>query len=479
MNGEQYRSTALDSLRGLSIFMMTLSGTITFGILPSWMYHAQSPPPDHKFSPEIYGITWVDLVFPIFIFAMGAAFAFSLGKRVESGESFAVLLKKIIFRTILLTFFAIFIQHMYPWSLESPEGLLALTTPVCAFILMYGMFSDFKFLKNKAIRHTIRVVSFIAGGAMLYFSEYSGEREFSLNYSNIIILVLANMALFGSLIYIFTVKNQIARVAVLPLLMALILGSTNPESWNKALFDLSPVPWFFKFNYLKYLFILIPGTIAGDYLKEYMSLIGRDGLCDCESSSKAVNPKLIQKIAVCTTSLSIVVINLCFLHSRLLLINLGLSSLLLLILNITALKGSHSSIHFWRKMITAATFLLILGLFFEAFEGGIRKDYSTFSYYFVTTALSFLMLLVFIVLSDISSFNFITHPLTMVGRNPMVAYVASSMVIIPLLKLSQLYPLLDQIGRSVPGGMLKGLIITSMAMCLAFLSSKFKIFWRT
>lgn len=28
------------------------------------MSHAQTPPPDHIFNPEIPGITWVDLVFP-------------------------------------------------------------------------------------------------------------------------------------------------------------------------------------------------------------------------------------------------------------------------------------------------------------------------------------------------------------------------------------------------------------------------------
>lgn len=58
------RALALDALRGYAIITMVLSATIISSILPGWMSHAQTPPPDHIFNPEIPGITWVDLVFP-------------------------------------------------------------------------------------------------------------------------------------------------------------------------------------------------------------------------------------------------------------------------------------------------------------------------------------------------------------------------------------------------------------------------------
>lgn len=69
------RVYALDALRGLAILGMILSGQLLFGenALPSWMYHAQVPPPAHKWIGTLPGITWVDLVFPFFIFARGAA----------------------------------------------------------------------------------------------------------------------------------------------------------------------------------------------------------------------------------------------------------------------------------------------------------------------------------------------------------------------------------------------------------------------
>lgn len=83
------RSLALDALRGFAILMMILSGQIPFHIntLPAWMYHAQVPPPEHKWIPTLPGITWVDLVFPFFLFAMGAAFPIALSRRLDQGIS--------------------------------------------------------------------------------------------------------------------------------------------------------------------------------------------------------------------------------------------------------------------------------------------------------------------------------------------------------------------------------------------------------
>ena len=73
------RAHSLDALRGYAIMTMILAATEAFGILPAWMYHAQEPPPTHVFNPHIYGITWVDLIFPFFLFSMGAAIPLSLG----------------------------------------------------------------------------------------------------------------------------------------------------------------------------------------------------------------------------------------------------------------------------------------------------------------------------------------------------------------------------------------------------------------
>lgn len=55
---------------------------------------------------------------------------------------------------------------------------------------------------------------------------------------------------------------------------------------------------------------------------------------------------------------------------------------------------------------------------FEAFEGGIRKDYSTYSYYFVTSGLAFFALLAFTIMGDVYHLEKWLKPLIQAGKNP-------------------------------------------------------------
>ena len=88
----QQRNQSLDALRGFAILTMIVSGSIAYGdVLPAWMFHAQVPPPLHKFDPSIFGITWVDLVFPFFLFSMGAAIPLSLRKYIEHRSGFGTI----------------------------------------------------------------------------------------------------------------------------------------------------------------------------------------------------------------------------------------------------------------------------------------------------------------------------------------------------------------------------------------------------
>ncbi len=76
------RNKALDAIRGYAIVTMVFSGSIAYGgVLPAFMFHAQSPPPKHEWVENLPGITWVDLVFPLFLFAMGAAIPLIYAKR--------------------------------------------------------------------------------------------------------------------------------------------------------------------------------------------------------------------------------------------------------------------------------------------------------------------------------------------------------------------------------------------------------------
>lgn len=463
------RAVSLDVFRGFAIITMVLSGTIAFGILPGWMYHAQTPPPSHIFDPQNFGITWVDLVFPFFLFAMGAAFPFSIGRKLEKGTSKYLLIKNSLLRGLQLVFFAIFIQHLYPWVVSSPQDTRAWLLSLGGFALMFPMFMRLPFKLPKWIHHAIKILAFALGYILLNSINYSNQRVFDPGFSNIIILVLANMAVFGSLSYIFTFQKPLTRLAILPFIMAVFLGSTTEGSWVKALFDWSPVEWMYKFYYLKYLFIVIPGSLAGEYLYEWIK---------SPRSKKKISHHHTSLIAIGSLSLLLILVNLYCLYMRFLVTNVFLSLLFITLLHFIIKPKDVDSI-LWRKLFVAASYFLLLGLFFEAYEGGIRKDQSTYSYYFVTSGLAFFAMIIFSILCDIYKFRGLFRPIEMAGQNPMIAYVASSLVIMPILNLLQLSQYLDLLNHNPWLGFLKGVLITSLALLLAMFFTRIKWFWRT
>src|SRR5438270_12310689 len=82
------RATAVDALRGLAILGMVLVAVEPLHVLPAWMYHAQEPPPDHQMDLTRAGLTWPDLVFPLFIFTLGVAIPLAWTRRLERGSGY-------------------------------------------------------------------------------------------------------------------------------------------------------------------------------------------------------------------------------------------------------------------------------------------------------------------------------------------------------------------------------------------------------
>ena len=56
------RASSLDALRGYAILTMVLSGSIAWGVLPGWMYHAQvGPRSNFVFDGSIYGLSLIHI----------------------------------------------------------------------------------------------------------------------------------------------------------------------------------------------------------------------------------------------------------------------------------------------------------------------------------------------------------------------------------------------------------------------------------
>lgn len=459
------RNASLDALRGLAISLMVLSSSIAFGVLPGWMYHAQVPPPGHWFRPELPGITWVDLVFPLFLFSMGAALPLALRKKTSSLPFYKVLMQ-IIYRYFFLIVFAFFTLYARAWVMQTKPGIKEYLISILAFILLFVIYGDRKKM-SLAQNWLLKIAGLLI--AILFLIIYPFQNGFSITNTDIIILVLANMALFGSLIWWITKESWYLRIGILPFVMAVFLAAKSPGSINETIFNYTPAVWLYKFYYLKYLFMIIPGTLAGEWLQKASSVeTGETGQSRVSLTLIACLPALV------------VLINIICLYSRFLWTNLLASVLLsaLLIVSINRLADSPGKVLF-RKLTYAGTYLLLLGLFFEAYEGGIKKDISTYSYYFVTTGLAFLLLLLFLVLEMTGVFSRFMRLLADTGKNPMIAYTAGNLFLIPILKITGADLWLDLLNDSQWGGFLRGVIFTSIVALITIFFTRKKIFWRT
>lgn len=524
------RALAVDLLRGLAIVGMVLSGYISRNPdLPAWLFHAQLPPPSFAFDPSVPGITWVDLVFPFFLFSMGAAFPFSIGRRLDRGAAAVQVAWTILRRGLLLAFFAIVLGNTNLWTLHE-----ALQRPVAASLLtlvVWGaFFAMFIRLRNRSERfNTLLNGCGIAALLLLLVLYRALGVDVNLHRSDIIILILANVVVAGSFLWWLTRRKPGLRMGLVVLLVALKLAAAVPGSWTESVWNATFAPWLYHTEFLQYLCIVLPGSVAGELIARWLAHKGAatPAASAQPSVTAAVPPHFVSSVtctaaaAASSASLSapaaaavpspadgkgarpaavshdaeplpgrfrlagalvllLLAVNLWGLYVRALTANLLLTLLAggaaawLLRRPRTALQELLSA------LFATGLFWLLLGLVFEPLEGGIKKDPATVSYFFVTSGMASHVLLLATLLFE--SLHGRAGLLVRCGENPMIAYTAAGYVVVPLLFIE------EQWGFSMPwiwgaggcgAGIARGVVITLLAMLLTSAFTRRRLFWRT
>lgn len=496
------RALAVDLLRGLAIVGMVLSGYISRNPdLPAWLFHAQLPPPSFAFDPSVPGITWVDLVFPFFLFSMGAAFPFSIGRRLDRGAAAVQVAWTILRRGLLLAFFAIVLGNTNLWTFHE-----ALQRPVAVSLLtlvVWGaFFAMFIRLRNRSERfNTLLNGCGIAALLLLLVLYRALGVDVNLYRSDIIILILANVVVAGSFLWWLTRRKPGLRMGLVALLVALKLSATVPGSWTAEVWNATFAPWLYHTEFLQYLCIVLPGSVAGELIARWLAHKGAatPAASAQPSVTAAVPPHFVSSVT-CTPAaashdaeplpgrfrlagalvLLLLAVNLWGLYVRALTANLLLTLLAggaaawLLRRPRTALQELLSA------LFATGLFWLLLGLAFESLEGGIKKDPATVSYFFVTAGMASHVLLLATLLFE--SLHGRAGLLVRCGENPMVAYTAAGYVVVPLLFIE------EQWGFSMPwiwgaggcgAGIARGVVITLLAMLLTSAFTRRRLFWRT
>lgn len=540
----QVRALSLDALRGLAILMMVLSGVVPYRVLPDWMYHAQLPPPTHAFDATLAGLTWVDLVFPMFLFAMGAAIPMALSRRLEKGISLTKINLGILERGLLLAFFAIFLQHVRPFTINISPDTQTWLTALAGFAILFAIYMYPPKNWSKTWTYALKAIGWTSALALLSWVTFADGSGFKLTRSDIIILVLANMAVFGSWAWLATRNNLLLRLGLMGILTACILAATN-DGWVKSVWDSSPAPWLFRFYYLKYLFIIIPGTIAGEQLMQWTKALSsrnetKDGVAS--KSSESLNPESVEvssigsiqktsyksvKVSsrdsaqktnlkpyenssqdsktrsyydsndssiknssqnmwsnahyyiITTLCSALVIVPVVGLHARWVTGTVIVCALLGIGLLFTMRSAATPSEQILKKVLSWGLFWLALGLCLEPFEGGIKKDVSTFSYYFVTTGISLFILVILMVVIDWFGKQKWVPLLMGNGQNPMIAYVGMMNLVYPVLGLTGLDIIIQTFTSAPWVGFLRGLVYTIILAWIVAIFTRKGIFWKT
>ncbi len=254
------RIKSIDIIRGFTILVMIFVNDLA-GVanVPAWMKHA----------PTLHdGMTFVDWVFPAFLFIVGMSIPFSIGRRIEKGNKMGSVWKHILIRVAGLLVLGFF---MVNGDRISDQGIL---NPHLWTLLMY-IFVIIIWNKNKNPKFLFskKWIKYSAGaGLIVLFFLFRGENQTGLVQMSPdwwgILGLIGWAYLVACLFYIPFRRNRFALLGVAVLLFCFYLAAYNGFLTNYPF-----IQFIWPGNYVSYTLgshpaIVVLGVILGIKLKE-------------------------------------------------------------------------------------------------------------------------------------------------------------------------------------------------------------------
>jgi heparan-alpha-glucosaminide N-acetyltransferase len=230
------RVRSIDALRGLVMFTMIyvndLAG-VSNQIVPAWMKHYQGKS----------GMTFVDLVFPAFLFIVGMSIPFALGARLTKGEPIWKILLHVVLRTSCLLFIGILMVNETPdprqmgWS-STIWSVLMFLSAICAFsVISPPRTADSAAKRESAFRVASVALRGVGLGTLVFLALAFRDKDghgiisfspFSIHTEWYGILGLIGWAyLVGSVVFLAFRCNRTALLGCAVLLMCLYPAGRN------------------------------------------------------------------------------------------------------------------------------------------------------------------------------------------------------------------------------------------------------------
>lgn len=463
--GASRRAFSLDALRGLFLVAMTVGFTVRGDGFPLWMYHRQFPPP-FDLAP-VAGIAWRDLTYVAFLFTMAAALPLTLARRVERGETEFAIIFSAIRRFALLLVFALLIGHSNTYFTGYTQTARGIA--IGGFLVMALVFTRPRPDWNQAVWKTLNRAGWALAIAFLALTPMLYGKSFAFTRIDDVISGLAFAALAGSVVWYFTRDNLVARLGVLAASVALYLGAREP-GWVQDWWWSSRIPWALAPSRLSLLAIVVPGTIAGDIVLRWIR-DRQDGDALGDGWSGARRAALVVLGAAFAPVLTIGMY-----HRAGLLTTQAVMGMVALGVVLTA-RPTSSLERMLRSLFLWGGAWLVLGLWMEPFEGGMKKVPETLSYFFAVTGVSVMLLVALTALVDALGKRRWVGALIDVGHNPMLCYVLYTVLLNSALEM--IPPLRGVLRQSAGEIALRMLLETIAVILIVRFFARRRIFWRT
>jgi hypothetical protein len=164
---ENNRILSIDILRGLTLILMLFVNDLYMPGVPAWLGHMEA---------NYDGMGLADWVFPGFLFMVGMAIPFSIGKRISSGENSFDIAKHILKRSLSLLIIGVLMLNS---GRVNPE-LTGMTENMWAILMYLGIFLIWNtYNQNEKNFFTVTGLRFtgIAVLVFLIFKFNSGQPE--------------------------------------------------------------------------------------------------------------------------------------------------------------------------------------------------------------------------------------------------------------------------------------------------------------
>jgi predicted acyltransferase len=458
------RALALDALRGLFLLLMTFGFSVIEGIYPAWMYHRQEPPPAHAWV-EIAGLTWRDLTYPAFLFTMAAALPITFGLRIARGAGLRALAWAALRRWFLLFFFALMVAHSSGYWIHEYSPL-SRSLSLTGFCLLALIFTRPRADWNPRFASALRGFGWLLSVAYLALSPWLYDASFDLARHDEILAELGFASFAGVCIWYATRRDRMLRLAILAGIAALSL-SAQVDSWIADLWWASPVPWLFEGSFVEILIVVLPGTLAGDWIVEWM--------CAAASSAPArwsrVRCAALAGLGGCFGPVLVVGLYQRWVLATALVV-LALCGVALALVR----EPSSDTERLVRDLCRSGALWLVLGMLLEPLEGGIKKVPGTLAYYFTTLGHTLMLLTSLFALSELLGKKAWVRTLVEIGQNPLVGYVLFTLC---LEQLVDLIPGMDEILSGSPAQLLvrSAIYVVAFVLIVRELTRR-EIFWR-